>query len=401
MCLTFVEVPISDEGLQVLAEFNELDMLAFTNMSITDEGIQNLQLQDKVTLTILGLQGTQVSDIVMPQVGKLSKLKRLALGQTKVTSRGLQYLEPLKQLNTISLSGTDVDDAGLSHLSRLPTLYWLALSDTRTSDDGLRHLGSIRSLDMLQLSNTKVTDAGLKHLLNLKKLRTLGLDGTAITDEGLKSILLMEGLEQLYIQKTRVTGKGLEVLLQHPSLKRVATDAIPWEEQNKFWSTLPSWKKAAAEAEALRKAGEEARQKGFVPTRTVALRTFTFGQFDENDNLRETDLIPYAVGNEFGYELAVHTPRGKVHVKEVLELPGPVPWPETQQAGIEGMKVLSTKVLNGRKTHVLEYELHCQPDNWISYGQGYEILQGHPKGQHRLTIYINDDLAEEVTFEVE
>jgi hypothetical protein len=211
----------------------------------------------------------------------------------------------------------------------------------------------------------------------------------------------MSNLRQLYIEKTRVTRKALESLWNHSKLNDVASDLIPWQEREQFWGHLPTIKKIKADQEATRKRLEEARKKGFVPSRTVILHTFEAGEVNEDGKITNRTVIPYNVGQRYGYGLTIHNIRGNTHVKEILELPGPTTRLEGETADREFVKVLTSSTSDDKKTHIQEYELQCNPDKWLEFSQFYTIRNGHPRGPYRFTIYLNGEIAQKAEFILE
>jgi Leucine-rich repeat (LRR) protein len=108
----------------------------------------------------------------------------VVLDGTQVTDAGLEHLKGLGQLRQLEFRSTQVTDAGLEHLQGLKQLQWLALDETKVTDAGLEHLQGLGQLRELQLNGTQVTDAGLEHLKGLGQLQTLRLTGTHVTDAG-------------------------------------------------------------------------------------------------------------------------------------------------------------------------------------------------------------------------
>ena len=64
----------------------------------------------------------------------------------------------------VGLNSTKVTDAGLEHLKGLTSLQRLYLDRTNVTDAGLEHLKGLTSLQMLYLSGSHVTDEGVKKL---------------------------------------------------------------------------------------------------------------------------------------------------------------------------------------------------------------------------------------------
>ena len=81
--------------------------------------------------------------------------------------RGASYHNPPKSPTLIdspvlSLSNTQVTDVGLRHLTRLTNLEELYIANTQISDTGLEHLKGLTNLGLLDLYGTQVTDEGVQ-----------------------------------------------------------------------------------------------------------------------------------------------------------------------------------------------------------------------------------------------
>jgi hypothetical protein len=114
----------------------------------------------------------------------------------------------------VDFSGTQVTDVGLAHLQRLTHLRWLSLNYTHVTDAGLGHLRSLTGLRWLDLSGTQITDAGLANLQSLTGLQSLRLNGTIVTDAGLAHLRTMTSLSTLLLNGTHVTDDGVAQLEQ-------------------------------------------------------------------------------------------------------------------------------------------------------------------------------------------
>ena len=86
--------------------------------------------------TLLQLSETQVSDLSMPAVGRLTSIVELSLS-----------------------NGTRIGDGGLPCLANLPDLYTLDLSRTGVTDNGVAALAGVRNLGEPVPIGMRVTDA--------------------------------------------------------------------------------------------------------------------------------------------------------------------------------------------------------------------------------------------------
>lgn len=87
---------------------------------ISDDSLRLLQAFQE-ELTVIGLEGTQVSDDGLRHLNDLSKLDNVDLTNTGVTDTGLEILSKIKTLEYIHVEGTHVTIAGISRVrSALP-----------------------------------------------------------------------------------------------------------------------------------------------------------------------------------------------------------------------------------------------------------------------------------------
>jgi hypothetical protein len=158
---TWLRTWMGDERMEI---FERVQVVDFRDTKISDDELEYvLQVIDR-EIVALDLAETQITDIGLKSVGRMT---------------GLKYL---------FLDGTHVTDAGLAHLKGLTGVRKLGLERTRVTDAGLENLTAFTQLERLGLSNTEVTDAGLAHLKGLTHLKGLGLAGTHVTDSGVADL---------------------------------------------------------------------------------------------------------------------------------------------------------------------------------------------------------------------
>jgi hypothetical protein len=98
-------------------------------------------------------------------------------------------LRNCRRLAILILDGTEISDAVISQLGSMPPpLVDLSLRATRTTDVAVRQLVRFQQLERLSLKETKVSDACLPDLVALKQLQTVDLRGTKVTDVGLQQL---------------------------------------------------------------------------------------------------------------------------------------------------------------------------------------------------------------------
>lgn len=175
------------------------------------------RIGDLAQLEKLQIRG-RAFDAELVNLKRLTSLSVLVLEGTEVTDLGLAQLKGHTSLRVLDLDGTRISDAGLANLKGLTNLSALDLRFTRVSDSGLLHLNGLAGLSELHLDGTQVTDRGLAQLKGLAGLTVLGLGHTQVTDLGLVQLKGLTRLELLSLTDTPISDAGIT------ELKR----ALPW-----------------------------------------------------------------------------------------------------------------------------------------------------------------------------
>ena len=130
----------------------------------TSEKELPLLLKKQSSLTSLHLDGTTVTDRVLPAIGQLRSLTHLGLSQTKITDEGLKTLSDLQELEILDVGWTKISDIGLVEIKKMRKLYWLRADGTKVTDVGIQGLANLPELHHLGVSFTKVTEKGRNDL---------------------------------------------------------------------------------------------------------------------------------------------------------------------------------------------------------------------------------------------
>lgn len=88
----------------------------------------------------LDLATTSVDDDGLEVVAQMNELQRLYLQNTAVTGEGLSHLTELERLEYLNLYGAPVDDGGLVHLRAITSLRTVYLWQTNVSGEGVERL---------------------------------------------------------------------------------------------------------------------------------------------------------------------------------------------------------------------------------------------------------------------
>jgi len=168
------------------------------------------------------LSNSEVTDVELEGLKKLTQLEELELDNTQVSNIGLAHLRRLTQLKILTLRGTQVGDAGMASLKEMTQLEVLNLADTSITDAGLVHLQGLAKLRDLELLNTYVTDEGLVHLRGLTELSRIGLStSTNLTEVGLGHLKAITSLAIVTFRDSQITVAGLKHLRELTPSKRL------------------------------------------------------------------------------------------------------------------------------------------------------------------------------------
>jgi len=126
--------PLTDEGVNQLANLPSLTMLFFNNNSnVTDGALRNLS--------------------------RLLSVEQLGLRRTGITNAGVAHLASMPNIELLDLGQTAIGDEALPHLNALPNLTDLYLDDTQVTDNLVNVLGSFPRLKLLDLRKSDVSEA--------------------------------------------------------------------------------------------------------------------------------------------------------------------------------------------------------------------------------------------------
>jgi internalin A len=204
----------SDEEVESydLSKFSKLEALFINSRYVTNRSLVHLRKLPE-SLADLFLIDTPVDDKEMvPLLQRLKSLRRLRLQGMDVSERTLTEIGKLSGLTLLGLKGAKFTDASLSGIENLRRLRHLLLSETPVTDRGLEKVRALKSLITIELAGTKITDAGLVNLAGIEGLVHVDLSNTKVTDEGILHLGALDNLRELNVSNTKVTQKGKAAL---------------------------------------------------------------------------------------------------------------------------------------------------------------------------------------------
>ena len=212
---------ITDEGLKVLRDLPnlvEIDLKHGPRNKITGTGFVHVQPPKK--LKVAELHDCPLTDAGLEQIAQCENLESLCITSSDVTDSGVQHLVRLKNLRGLVLHCPNVTDAALTSLTGIKSLDALDLRETKTSAAGLQQLQSLPNLRVLHVAGTAWNDASLEYLKPLKSLKVLGVFNTEVTGAGVAELhKALPNLADFRFQGTPLDDASLEHLKALKALK--------------------------------------------------------------------------------------------------------------------------------------------------------------------------------------
>lgn len=147
--ITCILPEITDRSLAHLEKVpGGLQSLTLSSPWVTDAGVARL-LRKQPALSQALFFGTQISDMALSEIGKLSSLERLGLSNLKLTDRGLQDLIELNALQSLDLHGTKISDKAMADIAALQRLRVLSLSGSQYKNTCLSEFRKLTRLHYL------------------------------------------------------------------------------------------------------------------------------------------------------------------------------------------------------------------------------------------------------------
>jgi hypothetical protein len=136
-------------------------------------------------------------------------------------------------------------------------------------------------------------------------------------------------------------------------------------------------------------------------TPSTEVCSVSFGVADDAHNLTSTNRIVHQVGVQYGWKLTVHSSKSKVRVKEVFKLPDSAQWTANQSV-TNAFQVISDHRSPSGNISVSEYDLEMGRTGYeeSELTKTYTVINGDPKGTHKISIYVEGNLIQEITFQV-
>ena len=176
---------ITDAGMATVGLLTSLCSISLRGTAVGDDGAAHLR--SIPSLASVDLAATRVTDATLELLGRSKTLTQLDVSANpwpRIGGRGLEALSESRRLTKLSVAWTDLSDMHLAPIAKLTSLKELDLSGTRVTDIGLRLLEGLPLKRLTLCATPGVTNVGMAGLQRMKSLASLELHQTCVDNVG-------------------------------------------------------------------------------------------------------------------------------------------------------------------------------------------------------------------------
>ena len=201
---------ITRDSIDAVMMSKHLEEVDFADTPVSD--VQAAELLAMPNMRAVRLDRTKIGDGALKLVEQPSgKLVELYLSYTKVTDAGLVILDQTPKLEGLGLADTQLGDLTVQRIAKLSELRTLVLSKARTGRAILGELGKLHELERLYLDDTRMGDEQVPALVQLTQLRVLHLESTDVSELALPTLRTFTQLDELTLGDTRLRSGSLDL----------------------------------------------------------------------------------------------------------------------------------------------------------------------------------------------
>jgi Leucine-rich repeat (LRR) protein len=156
---------IDDQVLELVAKMQQLTGLSLDSCNISDSGVAGLTQLPLEDLTIF--QCAAITDQGLNVLAAYDQLRRLTLRDVAARGTALEKLPQPDRLVALNMEQSGITDAEVPLLARFTQLESLNLGQTRLTDEAIEALAQLTWLKELTLTQTGITDEGAARLRQL------------------------------------------------------------------------------------------------------------------------------------------------------------------------------------------------------------------------------------------
>ncbi len=114
----------------------------FNLHSVTDQTIPELRRLNHLRVEHLNLEDRPITDVGLNAIAEYKHLRTLDISGTDISDSSMAVIRKLVSLNKLDVSNTNISDAKLQGLQELESLTSLHIGNTRVTENGISELRS-------------------------------------------------------------------------------------------------------------------------------------------------------------------------------------------------------------------------------------------------------------------
>ncbi len=185
------------------------------------------------SVTVIDLQGNNLSGVLPPQIGNLNSLTSLDLNNNQLTGSIPKEIGNLSKLTTLSLYSNELTDSIPSEIGSLSSLLYLRLRSNDLTGHIPPEIGNLSNLVTLQLYSNELTGSIPPEIGNLSNLEYLQLNYNQLTGEIPAEIGNLTNLKIIYMNNNQLSDS---IPVEISSLKLLQALEI---NNNKLTGSIP------------------------------------------------------------------------------------------------------------------------------------------------------------------
>jgi hypothetical protein len=124
-----------------------------------------------------------------------------------------------------------------------------------------------------------------------------------------------------------------------------------------------------------------------------------FGERTPDGQIDRKTVIPWKLGNKYGWDIYIESQEPEVIIETVLTLPGSATWTSDQAPDDGTIKSVEEEISD--KNDQLRKKFTIDTSKPSLFRHTFEIIEGDPKGDHRGQVYLNDNLISDIKFKIQ
>lgn len=220
---------LTKRGLESVTSLSDLEMLNLGQTPASNEMVE--VLAGNASLKKLYLNGTRVTDEILPVLAQLPNLEHLSMADISgIDGSGFKTAKGFVKLKSLSVNHTGIVDQAVPLLAKFPIEGLSMAGCPGLTDQGIVKLTGMKELKNLDVrDNNQLTIKGFSKLAGLPKLWSLSVsENRGFDDQTLKAFQKSKSLRFITLEGSAVTDQGRRALSKsNPEIKFESPRDVP------------------------------------------------------------------------------------------------------------------------------------------------------------------------------